>query len=157
MEISQEDFLLFVDRALDGMLRLVEEMGEERANMRPDLPGANSPYAILTHCVGVCHYWIGTLLGSREVFRDRDAEFTASGTTVELRESVRELKAKLREDLKHVRGEKPLASAPTSEYNPMRGAGFEDWNQGTVLLHAYEELAQHRGQMELTRDILVGN
>ncbi len=31
MEISHEDFLMFIDRALDGMLRIVEELGEERA------------------------------------------------------------------------------------------------------------------------------
>ena len=53
MEISQEDFLMFINRALDGMLSIVEELDEERANLCPDLPGANSPYAILTHCVGV--------------------------------------------------------------------------------------------------------
>ena len=47
MAISEEDFLMFIDRALDGMLRLVKELGEERANLRPDLLGANSPYAIL--------------------------------------------------------------------------------------------------------------
>jgi len=46
MEISNEDFLMFIERALDGMLRIVEELGDERANLRPDLPGANSPYAI---------------------------------------------------------------------------------------------------------------
>ena len=90
MEISHEDFLMFIDRALDGMLRIVEELGEERANMRPDLPGANSPYAILTHCIGVCDYWIGTLLGKREVFRDRDAEFraVAEGEEYEIAMSV---------------------------------------------------------------------
>ena len=33
--------------------------------------------AILTHCIGVCDYWIGTLLGKRESFRDRDAEYGA--------------------------------------------------------------------------------
>lgn len=27
--------------------------------------------------------------------------------------------------------------------------------QGGALLHLYEELAQHRGQMELSRDVLV--
>jgi hypothetical protein len=26
--------------------------------------------------------------------------------------------------------------------------------QGGALLHIYEELAQHRGQMEITRDLL---
>ncbi len=156
MEISHQDFLMFIDRALDGMLRIVEELGEERANMRPDLPGANSPYAILTHCVAVCNYWVGTLLGRREVFRDRDEEFRASGTVVELRERVGELKARLLEDIKQVRAEKPLASAPNSMYNPLRGTEFEDWTQGTALIHAYEELAQHHGQMELTRDVLMG-
>ena len=143
--------------ALDGMLRIVEELGEERANMRPDLPGANSPYAILTHCIGVCEYWIGTLLEKRESFRDRDAEFRASGTVVELRERVVELKANLLADIKQVQGEKPLASAPNSMYNPLRGTDFEDWTQGTALIHTYEELARHHGQMELTRDVLVRN
>ena len=156
MEISQEDFLMFIDRALDGMLRIVEELGEDSANTRPDLPGANSPYAILTHCIGVCDYWIGTLLGKRELFRDRDAEFRSSGTIVELRERVGELKAKLPGDISQVQGEKPLASAPDSMYNPLRGTDFGDWTEGTALIHAYEELAQHHGQMELTRDVLMG-
>ena len=155
MNISQEDFLMFIDRALDGMLRIVEELGEERANLCPDLPGANSPYAILTHCVGVCDYWIGTLLGRREVFRDRDSEFRASGSVVELRERVAELKANLPADIKQVQGEKPLASAPNSVYNPLRGTGRGDWREGTALIHAYEELAQHHGQMEITRDVLM--
>jgi hypothetical protein len=157
MEISQEDFLMFINRALDGMLSIVEELGEERANLCPDLPGANSPYAILTHCVGVCHYWIGTLLGKREVFRDRDSEFIASGSVVELRERVVGLKAKLPADIKQVQGEKTLASAPNAIYNPLRGTDRGDWREGTALIHAYEELAQHHGQMEITRDLLMGS
>ena len=155
MEISQEDFLMFIDRALDGMLRIVEELGEERANLSPDLPGANSPYAILTHCVGVCDYWIGTLLGKREVFRDRESEFRASGTVVELRQRVGELKAKLPADISQVQGEKPLSAAPNSTYNPLRGTDDRVWKEGTALIHAYEELAQHHGQMELTRDLIM--
>ena len=157
MEISQEDFLMFINRALDGMLSIVEELGEERANLCPDLLGANSPYAILTHCVGVCDYWIGTLLGKREVFRDRDSEFIASGSVVELHERVVEVKAKLPADIKQVQGEKTLASAPNSMYNPLPGTDRGDWREGTALIHAYEELAQHHGQMEITRDLLMGS
>jgi hypothetical protein len=33
--------------------------------------------------------------------------------------------------------------------------GCEGWTQGAALLHTYEELAQHRGQMEITRDIVM--
>ena len=155
MEISHEDFLMFIHRALDGMLGIVEELGEERAQMRPDLPGANSPYAILTHCIGVSDYWIGSLLGKREIFRDRDAEFMASGTIVELREKVGKLKAKLPADIKQAQGEKPLV--PNATYNPLRGTDYGDWTEGTALIHAFEELAQHHGQMELTRDLLMAN
>ena len=155
MEISQEDFLTFINRALDGMLRIVEELGEERANLLPDLPGANSPYAILTHCIGVCDYWIGTLLRKREVARDRDAEFRASGAVVELRQRVGQLKARLPADISQVQGEKLLASSPHSMYNPLRGTNYGDWKEGTALIHAYEELAQHHGQMEITRDLLL--
>ena len=126
MEIPQEDFLMFINRALDGMLSIVEELGEERAILCPDLPGANSPYGILTHCIGVCDYWIGTLLGKREVFRARDSEFIASGSVVELRERVVELKAKLPADIKQVQGEKTLASAPNAMYNPLRGTDRGD-------------------------------
>ncbi len=97
------------------------------------------------------HFW-----ESASFFRDRDAEFRASGTVVELRERVGELKTKLLADIKEVQGEKPLA-APNSMYNPLRGTDFGDWTEGTALIHAYEELAQHHGQMELTRDVLMGN
>ena len=127
MGISEEAFLMFINRALDGMLRLSEELGEERANMRPGLPGSNSPYAILTHCIGVCDYWIGTLLGKRELFRDRDAEFRASGSVVKLRERVGELKVNLPADIKQVQDDKPLVSEPNSTYNPLRSTDFGDW------------------------------
>ena len=153
MQISTDDVLLFIDRALDGMLRIVEELGNERANRRPDLPGANSPYAILTHCVGVANYWIGALLAHRHIPRDRDAEFRAQGTVDDIRRVVRTLQRQLREDISRVRGEQPLVAAPASSYTPM---GYDEgWTQGAALLHAYEELAQHHGQMEITRDVLM--
>ncbi|MGI8678221.1 MAG: hypothetical protein ACR2LX_05950 [Jatrophihabitans sp.] len=51
--ISTGDYLYFLDRAPDGMLEIITRRGDDLANRRPDLPGANSPYAILTHCLGV--------------------------------------------------------------------------------------------------------
>ncbi len=153
MEIPNDDLLMFIDGALDSMVRIVEELGDEQANMRPDLPGANSPYAILTHCVGVANYWIGTLLAGRQIKRDRDAEFGARGTVAEIRQAVRDLQRRLREDITHVQGNQPLVFPPSPSYNP--GPEFRNWSQGAALIHAYEELAQHHGQMELIRDILM--
>ncbi len=77
--ISVDDFLWFVDEALDGMVGIVVELGDDLANRRPDLPGANSPYAILFHCLGVMEWWGGVAVAGRPVERDRDAEFRATG------------------------------------------------------------------------------
>jgi hypothetical protein len=41
--ISVDDYLFFVDEALDGMVRIVTELGDDLANRRPDVSGANSP------------------------------------------------------------------------------------------------------------------
>ncbi|HIM18063.1 MAG TPA: DUF664 domain-containing protein [Dehalococcoidia bacterium] len=154
MEISQDDFMLFVDRALDGMLGIVEGLGDDLANRNPGLPGANSPFAILYHSVAVCHYWIGVHLADRDFKRDRPSEFVATGKVTDLRESVLDLKRQLREDIKHVQGDQPPVTGPNQQYFPL-GSEYEGWTQGAALIHTLEELAQHRGQMELTRDILL--
>ena len=57
LTLSTEDYLWFVDQALDEMARIVTELGDEDGNRRPDLPDANSPFAVLTHCLGVLEFW----------------------------------------------------------------------------------------------------
>lgn len=154
MDISQEDLLLFVDRALDGMLGIIEGLGDDLANRTPDLPGANSPFAILYHSVAVCHYWIGVVLANREFNRDRASEFTATGNVAGLGKSVSDLKRQLREDIQHVQGDQPPLSGPNQQYSPLPSE-YQGWTQGAALIHTLEELAQHHGQMELTRDMLL--
>src|SRR5262245_32692364 len=77
--VDADDYLYFCDRALDGMATIVAGLGDDLANRRPSLPGASSPYALLTHCLGVVQYWAGHLVAGRDLDRDRDAEFVASG------------------------------------------------------------------------------
>jgi hypothetical protein len=154
MRIAPDDFLYFINRALDGMVHIVEELGDARVNSRPDFPGANSPYAILYHCVGCTNYWLGALLAGRQVTRDRDAEFQAQGTVADLRHAVRALQQQVREDITHVRGDQPLAY-PNALLSRHVQWGTQHWSQGKALIHAYEELSQHYGQMEITRDIIM--
>jgi hypothetical protein len=154
MQIAPNDFLYFINRALDGMLRIAEELGDARVNSRPDFPGANSPYAILYHCVGCTNYWIGALLAGRQISRDRDAEFQAQGTVVDIHQAVRALQQQVREDIMHVQGEQPLAY-PDALLPRHAQWGVRHWSQGKVLMHAYEELSQHYGQMEISRDIIM--
>src|SRR5262249_19745928 len=63
MSIAPEEFLPYITGALDGMVQIVEALGDERVNLRPNnMPNTNSPFAILTHCLGLTRYWIGAVL-----------------------------------------------------------------------------------------------
>jgi hypothetical protein len=150
MIATREEYLYFTDRALDGMAAIVAELGDELANRRPDMPGANTPYAILNHCLGVTEYWAGHLVAGRVVARDRDAEFTSSGPVNDLLQRVEMAKQRLRADVGAADPEAPLRETPPPAYLATR----PDLSQGAALLHVYEELAQHHGQLELTRDLL---
>ena len=149
--VSAADYLWFADLALDIMSAIVEELGDELANRRPDLPGANSPYAILTHCLGVMEFWGGATVAGRTIERDRVAEFTATGPVADLVGRVDEARRRLSRDLAGL----DSVEAPSQvRRNPDEPVPYTD-TKGAVLLHVLEELFQHFGQMELTRDILV--
>ncbi len=152
LSINQSDFLIFIDRALDKMLLIIEELGDDLANEAPDLPGANTPYAILTHCIGVVDYWIGNLIGDRGFVRDRPAEFAAKGTSADIRVRVEAAKRRLAEDVALIDGPADMKE-PLAGYNPEGGP--DNWTQGAVLIHTYEELAQHLGHMDITKDLLL--
>lgn len=149
--ISIEDYLWFVDEALDAMVGIVSDLGDDLANRRVDVPGANSPYAVLTHCLGVMEYWAGHVVAGRQTNRDRDAEFRAQGPVEPLVERVRAARRQLAEDLVGAQPSAPPRSAPDLDdgYQPLGRT------QGGALMHVYEELAQHRGQLEVTRDLLL--
>jgi Protein of unknown function (DUF664) len=151
MGISPDDLAYFVDRAVDGMIEIVQDLGDEVACARPDLPGANSPYAILTHCLGVMAYWGGHVVAGRDVDRDRDAEFRATGTVDSLVQACAAAKRQFAADLAAVRPAEPPRRPPLAT----TWTGRELENQGSALLHILEEVAQHHGQAELTRDLLL--
>src|SRR4029450_13132163 len=105
MSIDPKEFLPYINGALDGMVQIVEALGDEHVNARPNnMPNTNSPFAILTHCVGLTRYFIGTALAGRQVHRDRDAEFRARGTVAAIRQAVHELQQHLSDDLARVHG-----------------------------------------------------
>ena len=88
----------YVDRAVHALAGIVTGLGDDLANQRPDLPGANSPYAILTHCLGVMAYWGGHVVAGRDVPRDRAAEFTATGPVAGLVAAAQQAKLQFRAD-----------------------------------------------------------
>ncbi len=148
--ISTEDYLTYLDDALDGMIAIVADLGDDLANRRPDMPGANSPYAILTHCLGVLEYWGGYIVAGRTIQRDRDAEFRAAGEVQALVERAHRARRQLAVDLGNLQPSAPPRGTPRPD-DARLPLGR---TQGGALIHIYEELAQHRGQMEITRDVL---
>jgi hypothetical protein len=151
LTVSEADYLWFVDQALDEMVDIVRLLGPERANLRPALESANSPYAILTHCLGVLEYWGGSVVAEREISRDREAEFRAEGQLDALFERVAAARRTWSEDLA---GFHALAASP--QMRPDKRAGFPGaTTKGGVLLHVLRELLQHHGQMEISRDLLL--
>jgi hypothetical protein len=149
--ISGDDYLSFVDEALDGMIAMVAELGDERVNRRPDVPGSNSPYALLTHCLGVMEYWGGYIVAGRSIRRDRDAEFRAAGEVADLVERARRARRQLAVDVATAEPGAAPRGIPLPEDAGLPLAR----TQGGALIHLYEELAQHRGQMEGCRDVLL--
>jgi hypothetical protein len=149
--VNDDEYLYFVARALDGMATILGELGDELANVRPGLADANSPYAIVTHCLGVVEYWAGHLVAGRPVHRDRPAEFTASGPVDQLVARVDAAQRQLRQDLATVEPSAPPRHEPPEDFL-VTTPGL---TQGGALLHVYEELAQHHGQLEITRDLIV--
>jgi hypothetical protein len=149
--ISTDDYLWFVDRTLDQMVVVLRELGDEQASVQPALPGANSPYGIISHCLGVMTSWAGHLVAGREVVRDREGEFRASGDTETLIAKIDAARVQFRADVALVELAAPLRDAVSpGDANLPFGL-----RQGAALFHIYEELAQHLGQLEITRDILI--
>ncbi len=149
--VSAADYLYFVRRAVDGMVDVVRELGDERAARRPDLPGANTPYGLLTHCLGVIEYWGGRLVAGRAITRDRLAEFAATGSVDELVERAAAALAQLAQDVAMADSGAALRNEPDA----WAEGPDQPLTQGAALLHLYEELAQHHGQMQVLRDALV--
>ncbi|HVD04259.1 MAG TPA: DUF664 domain-containing protein [Candidatus Dormibacteraeota bacterium] len=149
--ISAADYLYFVDLELDGMVAIVTELGDKLSNQRLAVSGANSPYVILNHCLGVIEYWSGHLALGRPSSRDREAEFTAIGPIAPLISRARQVRSQLSADLAQLRPTEPPLGAPEPrDANLPLGR-----TQGGALVHIHEELARHRGQMEVTRDVLI--
>lgn len=151
MEVTTDDLLIYVNDAFDQMLRKAESL-DDRVAAVPDLPGANSVYALITHCVGVCRWWTEHIVLGMPSNRDRDGEFTASGTVDELRRMVDGLRA----DLDGHRAAIDAAIQPADIDGATETAEWRNWSWsvGGILTHVIEELYQHAGHVDITADLL---
>ena len=150
--IDLDDLLFFLDEALDAMVGIVEELGDDLANTRPDIDAVNSPYVILTHCLGVMEHWGGQVIAGRRSARDRDAEFAVDGPVAALVARAGRAREQLALDLTDFAADEPPRRPLTDDQDARLPLGA---TQGGALVHVYSELAIHRGHMEICRDIVV--
>lgn len=126
-------------------------LGDELINVVPDLPGANSAYQIVVHCCGMLEWWTRSAILGLDVDRDRDAEFVATGTVAQLTARAGQVRAQFIADLERIDVSAPLRGDPSAHY---QGTPIGESAAG-VLMHVFEELAQHHGHLELTRDLVL--
>ena len=145
-----DEYLYFLTRAFTGMLDALGELNENAINATPPVRGANSPFAIVHHCVEVADYWIGHVIAGRPTHRNRAAEFRATGSLDDLRRQIADVRRQLLHDL----ADADLAGSPRNAPDPGYQGPTQSLTSTGVLLHVLEELAQHHGHVQLTCDLL---
>lgn len=151
MAITVDDFVLFCERTITGMRTAIARCDVEQLNALPELPAPNSPFQLVTHALSACEYWTSHIVAGHPTDRERDLEFTAVGTAAELHTQADALVARLHELAPELRAATSLAN-PAHTTTPLG----DEWTVGAALIHAYEELAQHLGHLEITVDLVTG-
>ncbi|WP_120002856.1 DUF664 domain-containing protein [Nesterenkonia muleiensis] len=135
----------------DQLVELVSRMDDDAANAVLPVKGSNSGVQLVVHCCGAMRRWSSTVNLGIEVPRDRDAEFTATMPVAEVLKLTASSRAAFLADV----GQTNLAAAPVAV-----PAGREEFWTGScegVLAHVLEEISQHLGHAEITRDVVLGD
>jgi len=96
-------------------------------------------------------FWGGFMVAERPINRDREAEFNATGAVHRLIERTVTARRQLAADISGF----DAADAPPHVLPPEDADMPYAKTKGAVLLHVLEELLQHLGQMEISRDVLL--
>ena len=149
-------FLSKTAECIGSMVAILTTLGDDLANIRPDLPGANSCYAIANHCIGVVDYWAGSFIAGQRIPRNRSAEFTATGTVADMVDRLAALQLRLPAwvDIAATEGIRDRDLADGVQGGTTRVEVLATATPEWALLHILQDLAQHVGHMEITRDLL---
>jgi uncharacterized damage-inducible protein DinB len=137
-----------------NVLHELQDLPDDVLNRAVGISEGNTLFALATHLVGAAEFWVLALAGGRQIARDRDAEFRASGTYGELEVRYFRWFAEVREVLSTVDDASwdQLVEPPAQ----FRGSvGEETMSVRASVLHAVEHSALHLGQIQLTRSLLT--
>lgn len=130
------------------MLQVVDGLSEAQLNWHPPVPNTNSLYVLVTHSMAnaeenLCY----TLLGKSSQ-RDREQEFQAKGSSAdELLAHWQDLRPHLEEAISGLSQEDLYRALVHPRRGPITALD--------ILIIVARHMAEHLGQIELTRDLLL--
>ena len=127
------------------LARLLEGLPAEALNWKPPVKDTNSPYVLATHIAGSEANWIHQTIGGIDVQRNRDAEFVASGDSVDA--LMRRLAAVA------ATSEGILAGLSAADLDAVRPSRHGERSVRYCILHVVEHTSRHVGQIELTKQL----
>lgn len=150
MELTDVTLTAYAEQALADVRRSLGRFDDTTVNLRPHGPTTNSAAALIVHACTAAKYWFGHIGLGQAMPRDREAEFDASATIAELNVVLDDTARQLRTLIND------FVAGPTAADHELRVfSPGGDTSDGSVALHALQELFQHLGHLELTADALT--
>lgn len=149
---TQDQVLVeFILLKFDALVEILDGTDSETANTELAVDGSNSLIQLVIHCCGTMRRWSSSVNLGIEVPRDREAEFRAHMPVAEALESAVRTRAAFLDDVAITDFNAPPIAVPVGR------EAFWTGSCRNVLLHVFEELTQHLGQAEVTRDLLTAS
>lgn len=141
-----ELFWGFISRSIERIMACLDGLPEDDLNWRP-LTNANSLYVLANHILGTTEENILGVLCGQSIQRQREAELTAEGNSVDpLLLKWLDLQKRIHQSLEQL----PAEELEREREHPRRGS----LTGRAVLIVVARHAAEHMGQAELTRDLL---
>lgn len=141
-------FCHYILSSLDHLVQCLDGLNEQQLNWHPPAPHANSLYALTVHTLGNAEENILFTLSDRASPRHREQEFLTKGQSADaLVIHWQALRERLQKALLSLSSEELEQEHP----HPRRGSitGLD------ILIVVARHAAEHVGQAELTRDLLL--
>ncbi|HTI14159.1 MAG TPA: DinB family protein [Dictyobacter sp.] len=141
-------FCRYILSSLDRLLQCLEGLNEEQLNWRPPAPNTNSLYALAVHTMANAEENILSTLYDRPSPRNREQEFLAQGTSADaLISQWQDLRERLQDALLGLTSD----DLERVHVHPRRDTitGLD------ILIVVARHSAEHLGQVELTRDLML--
>jgi hypothetical protein len=155
VEVGGATVAVYIRKAAVGYLRTLDRFDDATVNRKPPGPDTNSGTVIVTHAWAAARFWIDHAGLGHPTDRVRADEFTAVSTVAELKELVLTTADRLADSVLS------YDAGPTGTRNEARDRLADasddtgDGSDGSIVVHALEELFQHLGHLELTADALT--